>query len=114
MISIGAQWVVLQSAAWVSMAVSYSVKAGSISEGLSKTFDGEHPCPMCKLVAKGKETEKKDSKMEAKGKVELFVQTYSVLVFAAPVSHELPRAANEAAAPRMNSPSVPPPRCGVA
>jgi hypothetical protein len=58
MVSIGAQWAVLQSVAWVGMAVSYSMKEGSITEGLSKTFDGEHPCPLCCAVKKGTDSEK--------------------------------------------------------
>ena len=114
MISIGAQWAVLQSAAWVGMAVTYSIKAGSVAEGLSETFDGEHPCPMCKLVAEGKSSEKKDPKSSAKLKIELFAQQYTVLVFARPTAHELPRAVDETAPSRHLSPPVPPPRCGLA
>ncbi len=43
---------VLQGVAWVGMAVSYSVSEGSVTAGLSKTFDGEHPCPLCVAVRK--------------------------------------------------------------
>ena len=114
MISIGAQWAVLQSAAWVGMAVSYSIKAGSVTEGLSETFDGEHPCPMCKLVAEGKSSEKKDPKDAAKVKIELFAQQYTVLAFASLTAPELPRAVDETAPARHVSPPVPPPRCGLA
>ena len=57
MISIGLHWAVLQSAAWVGMAVAYSVEKGSVVEGLSDTFDGDHPCPLCKLVNEGVKTE---------------------------------------------------------
>jgi hypothetical protein len=55
-VSIGLHWVVLQSAAWVGMAVSYSVEKGVV-QGISETFDGEHPCPMCKLVNEGVKSE---------------------------------------------------------
>lgn len=55
-VSIGLHWVVLQSAAWVGMAVTYSVEKGVV-EGLSETFDGEHPCPLCKMVNEGVKTE---------------------------------------------------------
>ena len=58
-VSIGLHWAVLQSAAWVGMAVAYTVEKGSLSEGLSDTFDGEHPCPLCKAVKKGAEAEQK-------------------------------------------------------
>ena len=53
MISIGAHWALLQSAAWVGMAVAYTVDRGSLVEGLSDTFSGERPCPLCKAVANG-------------------------------------------------------------
>lgn len=55
-VSIGLHWVVLQSAAWVGMAVTYSVEKGVV-QGLSETFDGEHPCPMCKMVNEGVKSE---------------------------------------------------------
>jgi len=112
MISIGAQWVVLQSAAWVGMAVSYSLKTGSITVGLSETFDGEHPCPLCKAVSKAKQGEKKNAKFETVKKIELFANSNCAIVFPSPPSTELPRAGNEAAAPRYTAPPVPPPRCG--
>jgi hypothetical protein len=33
------------------MAISYS-KTDGIGAGIKKTFDGEHPCPICKAIAK--------------------------------------------------------------
>ena len=38
-LTIGGHWAVLQSVAWVGMAVSYSQNA-SFKEALQKTFDG--------------------------------------------------------------------------
>jgi hypothetical protein len=58
--SIGAQWPLLQSFAWLNMFVSFSSEGG-IKEALDKTFDGKHPCKICKLVREGKESEKKSS-----------------------------------------------------
>jgi hypothetical protein len=66
MVSIGAQWALLQGVAWVGMAVTYSVQDGSVAEGLSKTFDGEHPCPLCKMVKKGVEDDQGPAQ-ESKG-----------------------------------------------
>jgi len=113
MVSIGAQWAVLQSVAWVSMAVSYSIKEGSIATGLSKTFDGEHPCPLCCAVEKGTESEKKDpkSKDSKKLKQDLFASEARVVVIEAPKEVRLPQAANEVALARLAAPAVPPPRC---
>lgn len=61
MLSIGMHWALLQSAAWVGMLVTYSRDA-SIAEAVAKTFDGKHPCRLCKLVEKGQGTHPGDSK----------------------------------------------------
>ncbi len=55
----GGHWVVLQSYAWAKMAVEYSKTAGFL-KGVEKTFDGEHPCDMCKHVQKGTQKENAD------------------------------------------------------
>lgn len=57
-LSLGAHWAFLQSVAWVGMVVKYSHDA-TLTEALSKTFDGQHPCKLCKFVQQGKTTEKK-------------------------------------------------------
>lgn len=115
MVSIGAQWAVLQSAAWVSMAISYTLKTGSVCQGLSQTFDGAHPCKMCCMVKKGAESEKKDPKEQiAKQKLELFADKCLAFIIASP-AHNVPFAAsNEVAVPTQQAPPTPPPRCGLA
>lgn len=52
----GAHWWVLQSIAWSGMIVSYSAKSGLL-QGVEETFDGEHPCPMCKAIKQARESE---------------------------------------------------------
>jgi hypothetical protein len=47
--SIGLHWVVLQSAAWAGMLMSFAVQ-GTMIEAVEKTFDGAHPCPLCQTV----------------------------------------------------------------
>jgi hypothetical protein len=66
-LAIGGHWALLQSAAWLGMAVSFS-KTESVSVALEKTFDGKHPCPLCKLVKAGKSSERKQDlqKLETK------------------------------------------------
>ena len=65
MISIGAHWALLQSAAWVGMAVAYTVDRGSLVEGLTDTFSGERPCPLCKAVKNGQAAEQDSDKAPA-------------------------------------------------
>ncbi|MDB6075672.1 MAG: hypothetical protein JWO89_3312 [Verrucomicrobiaceae bacterium] len=110
MVSIGAQWAVLQSAAWVGMAVSYSLHEGSVTEGLSKTFDGQHPCALCDVVTKGKGSEKKDPAHGViKMKMVLFCSA-PLLFEAVPAEPSFTRAEDEAALRRQFAPPLPPPR----
>jgi hypothetical protein len=54
----GGQWGVLQGIAWTKMLIEYS-QADGLRQGIIKTFDGEHPCEMCKSISKSLESEKK-------------------------------------------------------
>lgn len=71
-LSLGAHWAFLQSVAWVGMVVSYSHHA-PLSEALSKTFDGQHPCKLCKFVQQGKATEKKQDAQKPIKELEKFL-----------------------------------------
>src|SRR4051812_9002142 len=70
--SVGGHWALLQSVAWVSMVVEYS-KDAPISVAVAKTFDGVHPCGICKLVRKGKATEQKQEAIKSKTKIDFWV-----------------------------------------
>jgi hypothetical protein len=49
----GGQWLMLQSVAWVNMVRDYSQNA-TLSQAFTKTFDGNHPCPLCRFIQKEK------------------------------------------------------------
>ncbi len=55
----GGHWGVLQGIAWAKMLIEYSQVDG-LRQGIAKTFDGEHPCEMCRSIAKGRDSEKSD------------------------------------------------------
>jgi hypothetical protein len=55
---LGGHWAFLQTSAWIGMVVQYSRQAG-LKAGLAQTFDGEHPCPICKAIQDGKKQEQK-------------------------------------------------------
>ncbi len=38
-----------------------NLQSASLSQALAKTFDGKHPCPLCKAVAAGKTSEQKSA-----------------------------------------------------
>jgi hypothetical protein len=62
--SIGLHWTFLQVVAWTGMVLTYSQEV-PVTEAVVKTFDGKHPCSLCKEIAKGKHSEKEtDYKFE--------------------------------------------------
>jgi hypothetical protein len=69
--TLGFHWGLLQSVAWAGMMVNYSCQ-GSLKDAVSKTFDGQHPCPLCKLVREGKKSEKKPEAQQNARQIDLF------------------------------------------
>ena len=57
-IIVGGPWTVLQTIAWAKMVVDYS-RDNPVSEAISKTFDGNHPCGMCEKISKVRSEERK-------------------------------------------------------
>ncbi len=54
----GAHRVALQTTAWTGMVIARSI-SGPLSEAVQSTFDGEHPCQVCKVISSGKQTEER-------------------------------------------------------
>ena len=54
----GGHWAVLQSVAWAGMLADYTRASGSWLTGVEQTFDGEHPCSLCREIAVAKGQEK--------------------------------------------------------
>jgi hypothetical protein len=106
--SIGLHWGFLQSAAWVGMVVNYS-HDGTVGEALAKTFDGKHPCALCKAIAAGKKSEKK-SEFPVGGKKFEFSYSATVFVFSAPTHFWEARLLEERADSLNHAPLVPPPK----
>lgn len=104
----GAHWAALQSVAWTTM-LAENLQSASLSQALVKTFDGKHPCPLCKAVADGKEAEKKsDFTLELK-KLE-YPPAPERFVLVAPTQFQLLPQINFFAAALNQEPPVPPPR----
>ncbi len=109
-LAIGGHWVLLQSAAWVGMAVNFS-KTDSLSVTLQKTFNGKHPCRVCKLVKDGKAAEKKEQQQKLGTKIDFhLLPGSSRLIPPSPARHLAPTASHAMA--RAEVPLLPPPRIG--
>jgi hypothetical protein len=104
-LSLSLHWTVLQSVAWMSMFVQYS--QDGLPKALTKTFDGKHPCDLCKMVQKGKQTESAKQKAEIKFDPLLAIASISVPPPPplAVVSHN-----DSISNQRVESPPHPPPR----
>lgn len=64
-LSLGLHWAFLQTVAWTSMLVRYS-QENDLGKAVSMTFDGDHPCPLCKAVQEGRDQEKKNEQQQTK------------------------------------------------
>jgi hypothetical protein len=106
--SLGLHWGLFQSVAWMRMVISYS-QAAPLTEALAKTFDGKHPCSLCKEIAKGKQSEK-TSEFPIAGKKFEFSYSATVFVFTAPYHCWVTRWPEGSLASLGHTPPVPPPR----
>lgn len=105
---IGGHWAALQSAAWVGMAVSFA-RTDTLSVSLQKTFDGQHPCKLCKIVKAGKAAEKKQDLLKLEAKIDFQLVAGSCGLFPPrPIRHFTP--ASEDAPALAEAPLLPPPR----
>lgn len=113
MFSIGLHWIVLQSAAWAGMLVTYTVREGSLLIGMSQTFDNEHPCPLCSAIKKGRHSEKKETRStEQKKKLDLTLGIFSRVILTPPSPTLSPLPIFADGIVRRTKPPHPPPRRG--
>jgi hypothetical protein len=78
-LSIGGHWIGLQSIAWANMVVQYSQQC-SLRTAVERTFDGAHPCGLCKQINKARETEKKQNNRFAITKTDLICTVRGVVL----------------------------------
>jgi len=109
-LSLGCPWTLVQGFAWVSMFAGH-VRTESVPVALTRTFDGQHPCKICKVVRAGKSAEEKSpaqSNIKKLDPVPLTARRLPLFVVAIPisVSRQVAIWTN-----RGTLPPVPPPRC---
>ena len=81
----------------------------SFTEAVEKTFDGKHPCCLCKAIATGKKSEQKKEFTAQMQKLE-FPPVKENLVLIAPSTFQLLPQANTFARSLTQKPPAPPPR----
>ena len=105
---LGAQWALLQTVAWTTM-LAGNLRAHSLSEAVSDTFDGQHPCCLCKAIAAAKKSEKKDAAIFPGQKFE-FPPLHDGLVLASPKHPRFVAGLNHPPVSFFHKPPTPPPR----
>jgi hypothetical protein len=110
--SIGLHWAVFQAVAWTTMVASFS-RSLPLSEALEKTFDGKHPCSLCKEIAKAKQSEKKAQYPMLVKKLDLMTAKEG-FVFCAPPYFWRMRTGEARLRALRFEPPTPPPRGSIA
>jgi hypothetical protein len=104
----GGHWLLLQSVAWTSM-LADNLSCGSVTEAVVRTFDGKHPCPLCKAIAAGKKSEhKRDSVLELQKFEFPLAQIVPALID--PPRFDAPSCGAAFPKSQIQRPPVPPPR----
>ncbi len=109
-LAVGAHWAVLQSVAWAGMVIAYSQNA-SLAEALQKTFDGDHPCKLCKAVDEGRKSEQRQTLLKLDTKIDFYLER--PVTFVLPPAGERRFTAPDTIATRwLEPPPTPPPLRG--
>jgi hypothetical protein len=104
----GAHWGALQSVAWTRM-LADNLRTVSFAEAVVRTFDGQHPCSICKVIASAKRSEKKAEFPQPLTKLE-FPLTEQSLLLIVPLRFQLLRMSHELVESLSQQPPTPPPR----
>lgn len=104
----GAHWAALQSVAWATM-LADNARTTDLGEALVKTFDGKHPCQLCKQIAQGRKSEKKSDAQTDFKRLEFFQKSFAFFI-SPPGRFVRPSSCDSWASHAAEAPPVPPPR----
>jgi hypothetical protein len=107
-VAMGLHWAALQTIAWTTMMVA-NLSCEPLSTAVAQTFDGEHPCPLCKAIAAAKKSERKSEAVSQVLKME-FPPVVEQMVLFPPTHFELLAVPNTFADFLCLPPPLPPPR----
>ena len=108
----GAHWIVLQSIAWSSMLAKHA-QHSRLAEAVQKTFDGAHPCNLCKGMSRAQGTEKKEASVPVEiSKIPVLHEIAPKFISISRISIAVVSAGQSLLA-RCDEPESPPPRGSV-
>ena len=104
---LGGNWALLQTVAWTTM-LADNLQSNSLHDAMAMTFDGQHPCPLCRAIAAGKQNEKKNTLAQAQ-KLEFPLFKDSIVLIAPSRQDNFPLVPS-AVKSLSEQPPTPPPR----
>ncbi|HTL73739.1 MAG TPA: hypothetical protein VL863_10585 [bacterium] len=104
----GAHWAALQTVAWTTM-LANNLRSQSFTQAVSDTFDGEHPCCLCKAIKVGKQSEQKSAAVAPILKME-FPPATGRIVLISPASFQVLPLHDHFADSFISPPLLQPPR----
>jgi hypothetical protein len=107
-VTTGLHWAALQTVAWATM-LAENLQSSSVHDAMTKTFDGQHPCCLCKAIAAAKKSEQKTEFLLQSQKLEFPPAPESLILVAPARFHLLPQA-DTFAESLTHPPLTPPPR----
>ena len=106
--TLSAHWALLQTVAWTTM-LANDLQSCSLHDAMTMTFDGQHPCPICKAIAAARKSEQKNQVALDKLRLEFPpIEGNPVLIAPSPLEH-FPRT-DFFAKSLPQKPLTPPPR----
>jgi len=106
--TLGAHWALLQTVVWTTM-LADNLCTHSVKEAVTETFDGKHPCCLCKAITAGKKSEKKNEFTAQTQKLE-FPPTQENFTLIAPAQFQLLPSENSSSKSFAHKPLLQPPR----
>jgi hypothetical protein len=106
---LGAHWTLLQTVAWTTM-LADNLRTHTLSESVTRTFDGQYPCPICRSIAAAKKSEQKSEFILQLQKQEFPPAGENPVLFAPSDFQLLPRPADFLSESLPQKPLTPPPR----
>lgn len=111
-LAMGLHWAALQTVAWATM-LANNLRSDCLASAVSKTFDGMHPCCLCKAIAAAREKQRKSEAITAAVKME-FPPTAEKLNLFPPAQFDVLPLKDTFAESLSSKPLLPPPRLSPA
>jgi hypothetical protein len=106
--TLGMHWALLQTIAWTAM-LADNLHSAPFHEAMIRTFDGQHPCCLCKAVTAGRNSEQKQEITFPALKLEFPVFQENIRLVA-PAEYRVYPSENFSATSLTQQPPTPPPR----